>query len=330
MRFVPTQGRRCCARWVAGARAWRRVVAATLLAGLVPGAVARADEPFADEVTSFRPGSGAGFGQDRLPDVVLGPPQGGGLTQGALDVVSLGDGGEIVLHLGGGGACDRPGPDLTVFENAFHAGGADGPLFIEVGIVAVAGSDAATFSSFPFDPESFAGLAGRSPVFSNAENGISPLDPAVSGGDTFDLADLGLSRAEYIRITDPGATIADPGNRIPPGTSGGFDLDAVAVLHPCDVVSDVTPTPTSASLPASPTPTATATVTPPRLSGDVDGDADVDEADREAVLLELFDNDGDDVSDAALGDVVSTAAVDTNSDQRVTAADLVFSWEGRP
>jgi hypothetical protein len=54
------------------------------------------------------------------------------------------------------------------------------------------------------------------------ENTIDPTDPAVAGGDAFDLADLGVSEARYVRITD----------RIDlTGSSGTFDLDAVSIVH---------------------------------------------------------------------------------------------------
>ena len=43
-------------------------------------------------------------------------------------------------------------------------------------------------------------------------------------GDAFDLADLGLSRARYIRIQDTGSNDYA-------GLTGGFDLDAVAIVN---------------------------------------------------------------------------------------------------
>ena len=58
----------------------------------------RACDPFADHVVSFTAGTGAGFGEDSLPAIVLGPPVGGGATHGGTDVVSLGSGGTIVLE----------------------------------------------------------------------------------------------------------------------------------------------------------------------------------------------------------------------------------------
>lgn len=62
-------------------------------------------------------------------------------------------------------------------------------------------------------------------MYSSPENGISPIDPQVSGGDGFDLHDVGLSRARFVRIRDSGL------NRFYGAPSGGFDLDAVAVVN---------------------------------------------------------------------------------------------------
>jgi hypothetical protein len=45
----------------------------------------------------------------------------------------------------------------------------------------------------------------------------------LTGGDAFDLAALGLVEVGYVRIQDLGL-----GGEAP---SGGFDLDAVAVVH---------------------------------------------------------------------------------------------------
>ncbi len=45
------------------------------------------------------------------------------------------------------------------------------------------------------------------------------------GGDAFDLAAIGLTRARFVRITDPNLAIGNP------GSSEGFDLDAVVALH---------------------------------------------------------------------------------------------------
>ncbi len=175
-------------------------------------------DPFADAVVAFTPGLGAGFGQTGLPGVVLGPPLGAGPLAGSLDVVSLGDHGEIVLAFLDQIAVDGDGPDLIVFENPF-------PGWIEPGEVAVS-EDGVTWAVFPCDPRApgAPGCAGVQPVLSNPANGISPTDPAVAGGDAFDLATVGLTRAAFVRIRDTGAASAW-------GNSAGFDLDAVAIVH---------------------------------------------------------------------------------------------------
>ncbi|PTL81353.1 cell surface protein [Vitiosangium sp. GDMCC 1.1324] len=176
--------------------------------------------PFADKVVSFTPGAFAGFGQDGYPDIVLGPPHGGGSGMGSLDVLSLGKRGEIVLELTDLGVVDGPGVDLLVFENPFSN-------FSETGFVAVS-EDGQTWHEFPCAPTDYAGgnpgCAGVKPVFSSPDNGISPTDPSVAGGDGFDLATLGVARARFIRIRDSGENSYG-------STSGGFDLDAIAVVN---------------------------------------------------------------------------------------------------
>lgn len=183
------------------------------------GGVPTAD-PYADRVVSFNPGAGAGFGQDAYPGVVLGPPKGGGAGSGSLDVLSLGNQGEIVLELTDLVLVDGPGVDLLVFENAF--GG-----FAETGVVAVS-DDGTSWHEFPCAASDraggFPGCAGVRPVYANPETGVSATDPAVAGGDAFDLATLGVSRARFVRVRDSGANGYG-------GTAGGFDLDAIAVVN---------------------------------------------------------------------------------------------------
>jgi hypothetical protein len=312
---------------------WRWLVLALPLFLAQP---TRAQDPFADAVVSFTPGPGAGFGADKLPGIVLGPPRGGGELQGSLDVVSLGNGGVIVLQFYLPVICDGPGPDLTVFENAFHSGSLSGPIFAEYGIVAVS-QDGEHFVEFPYDPVTHVGLAGQTPVLSNPDNGISPLDPSVSGGDSFDLADVGLTWAAYVRVTDAGDAIPDPGNLLPGGNQAGFDLDAMAALHACDPFGTpgTTPSAGESDTPTpTPTPTAPAESTPtatpePPLPGDLDGDGRVDAADLSQLIAEIYDGDGDAAADAGGGTVPSGPAADVNGDGRITAADftaLLLRW----
>src|SRR5262245_12124523 len=141
-----------------------------LIACMLAAVPAFAQDPFADTVVSFVPGMGAGFGASALPDIVLGPPEGGGATQGSLDVVSLGNNGVIVVGFDVPVICDGPGADFTVFENAFHSGSPSGPVFAEYGIVAVS-QDGVNFFDLPYDAGTHAGLAGQTPVLSSSTNG---------------------------------------------------------------------------------------------------------------------------------------------------------------
>jgi hypothetical protein len=183
---------------------------------------------YASQVESFEPGTGAGYNQDKLPDVVLGPPQGEGTTQGSLDVLSLGNGGQIVLGFGPRGIVDGPGADFVVFENPFWPEGDPTRVFAELGEVAVS-EDGETWHSFECDAAGdgeghFPGCAGVTPTLAYDAEQLVPLDPEKSGGDAFDLAELGIERARFVRIRDL--------ETFPPGgTSSGFDLDAIGVIH---------------------------------------------------------------------------------------------------
>lgn len=216
-------------------------IAATVLA-LACVVVGRAHaDPCLDDVVSYTAGQNGGYNagapgtgtDDLLPDVVLGTPRGLGLGAGSLDVVSLGNGGSITVAFADNRIVDGPGPDFTIFENAFNSPGLG--IFTEVGVVAVS-EDGVNFVEFPHGAggQDLAGLAGRTPVYANGDtNDVDPRDPAVSGGDQFDLATVGLTSARYLRITDPGASIDDVGNHFPTPGAGksGFDLDAAIAIH---------------------------------------------------------------------------------------------------
>ena len=332
-----TATRRACAAMVA-------TLTAALSAASFAATPGHAQDPFAqgsfaDAVVSYEIGTNGGFGEDLMPDIVLGPPRGGGPTQGSLDVLALGIGGSIVLRFDPPVICDGPGVDFTVFENAFHIGSAGGPLFNEYAFVAVS-QDGAEFFEFPYDAQTGVGLAGRTPVLSHPDNGISPLDPALSGGDSFDLADVGLSWARYVRITDVAGAIADVGDmpQFTVAPNAGFDLDAVAAVHACDpvAVASPTPSPTASPLPASPTPSNTAVAVPATstptaiatatatafIPGDLDGDGEWTDADMDLLVAEIFDGDGDAAAAVGGGRIASGAAADVNGDSRISAADV--------
>ena len=183
--------------------------------------------PYASELISFEPGEGAGFGQDDMPDVVLGPPAGRGTNAGSLDVVSLGDGGEIVVGFGDREIVDGPGDDFVVFENPFWPAGNADEVYAELGEVSVS-EDGENWEVFECDyavddPPPYEGCAGWSPTLEYDAKELLPLDPELSGGDAFDLSDVGVERARYVRIRDVWGTGAEP--------SQGFDLDAVGFIE---------------------------------------------------------------------------------------------------
>jgi hypothetical protein len=180
--------------------------------------------PFAHEVVDVSYGPDAGWGQDAMPGVVLGPPRGAGLLSGSLDVVALGNGGSITLGFGALTIVDGEGADFIVFENPFYAGGDPAHPFAELATVEVS-ADGETWHAFDCSATSYpyGSCAGWNPVLANVdENDLDPTDPLVAGGDAFDLADLGVGQARFVRIVDRPDTI---------GLAGSFDLDAVALVH---------------------------------------------------------------------------------------------------
>lgn len=238
------------------------ILALALGAGLIPEA-ARA-QAFPDRVSTFTAGANAGFGSAYYPGNVLGPPHGTTNPQfpnfAEPDILSLGTGGVITLEFTTNRIINGPGPDITIFENPVQPSGHPEQTFADTAIVAVS-EDGQTWTTFPFDmissatpqlahKSNYLGFAGVNPSYSAPDNGISPFDPTVSGGDQFDLATIGIAHCRFVRITDAGDArlapqrdaqndiVYDYGNLLDPdptqpgfGISAGFDLDAVAALH---------------------------------------------------------------------------------------------------
>ena len=50
----------------------------------------------------------------------------------------------------------------------------------------------------------YAGCAGVTPTEAYDASALVPLEPSITGGDAFDLADVGLGRARFVRIDDVG------------------------------------------------------------------------------------------------------------------------------
>ena len=214
------------AAWLAALLLGRALAACSADASSQNAEICAEDDPFASEVVSVEFGSGQDFGQSKLTERVLGPPRGGGCCAGSLDVTSLGEGGSVVLAFHGD-IVDGPGPDFVVFENPFLPSGASpDAVFAELATVSVS-LDGESWSEFPCTETEYpyGSCAGWHPVLANADKGpISTLDPELAGGDPFDLADVRLTRARYVRIHDR------------EDLDGTFDLDAVAILNaaPCD------------------------------------------------------------------------------------------------
>ncbi len=171
------------------------------------------------EVDFFDPGEGAGFGDDDFPDIVLGAPI------GRMDVLSLGRFGEIVLDLGDCYLTDGPGIDLIIFENPFLIAGDPTDPYAELGVVGLS-EDGVSFEEFVCEDAAYPyiGCAGWNVVNAVEGSGIDPFDVDEAGGDHFDLADIGMEQARYIRIRDLDGTSLG-------GGAAGFDLDAISVVN---------------------------------------------------------------------------------------------------
>lgn len=185
-------------------------------------------DPFADCVESWQPAPEVSFGHDAMPEIVLGPPQGGGPDMGGTHVASLGCGGAITLAFDEPWPTDGPGPDFLVFENAFVSGTI---TFVEPAQVLVS-DDGETWHAFPCEPDGSAepppGCAGLTPVL--AADPDAPVTPQTWGGDAFDLADVGLPEIRYVRLVDRTAEHHGSDTWCL-GAAGGFDLDAIAVVE---------------------------------------------------------------------------------------------------
>jgi YVTN family beta-propeller protein len=182
-------------------------------------------DPWADKVVSFTEGTGAGFGMNYFPQNILGPPDPDPLvneynpSSKSQEILSLGENGEIILGFTDNYIFDGDGPDFTVFENVFYFFGTTDP-FIEAAYVSVS-QDGETWYAFPADTATFEGFAGVTPTF----NTEYPQNPKISGGDQFDLSDVSLDYARYIKLTDLGSEIKEG------AFNGDFDLDAVVAIN---------------------------------------------------------------------------------------------------
>lgn len=171
----------------------------------------------------------------QTPDKALGaaaPPA----EADAFDIVSLGQGGSIVLTFARP-ITDGPGADFAVFENSNVQG------FLELAFVEVS-SDGVHYVRFPNDSLT------ASPVGPFA-NLVDPTEVdgfagkyTLAQGTPFDLADLppdgnldprAISHVRLVDVIGNGSVTDSSGDIIydpyPTAISAGFDLDAVGVIH---------------------------------------------------------------------------------------------------
>ena len=190
---------------------------------------------YTDSITSNR----AFYG---TPYNAIGPPQ------GALHVVSLGDGGSAVVTFANP-ITDGPGPDFAVFENGFNEVTPPYLYFLELGFVEVS-TDGKRFVRFPsvsltptdtqtgtfgqLNPEKIYNLAGKY----TADYG-TPFDLQ----ELKDSSGIDLNNINFVRIVDvvgsinprygtydsQGHLINDPYPT--PFWNSGFDLQAVGVIN---------------------------------------------------------------------------------------------------
>lgn len=170
---------------------------------------------FVTRVVEYAFGPGQSHNQEEgFPEALYGPPNAGDISS----VVSLGNGGFVVLEFEGNTIVDGEGPDFVVFENPL-------PSFVELATVAVS-DDLEHWYEFPCsapqEGPDYDKCAGVQEVHASLRNDVEPLDVAAAGGDWFDLAEIGVARARYVRITDRDDLV---------GASGVFDLDAVGIRH---------------------------------------------------------------------------------------------------
>ena len=201
---------------------------------------------WADGCTDYLPGTNVDA-QWQTPSNALGAAQGalGGL--GATNgIVPLGDDGSLVLTFPAPIA-DGAGPDFAVFENAFST------EFLELAFVEVS-SDGTNFFRFPThcletnwidayaatnatDPTAYGGFAGK-----HVQGTGTPFDLRELAG-TPGLDVRRVTRVRLVDVKGDGSRTDDYGNPIydpmPTFGSGGFDLDAVGVLHAnLDIATD--------------------------------------------------------------------------------------------
>lgn len=183
-----------------------------------------------DTVYSTSFGSNTQFGQSNtyFPMNIFGLPDSlarkDSPSSSENQVSALGLNGSITVGFRNKMLRDMPGSDFTIFENAFEFMG--GRIFIEPAVVQVS-KDGETFFTFPFDSLTLKGCAGITPT--NGDEDV--FSPEVSGGNSFDLSDIGLDSIIAIRIIDVSSIILNQDHPLYSPIVNGFDLDAIVSMH---------------------------------------------------------------------------------------------------
>lgn len=184
-----------------------------------------------DTVYSFNPGEGniIGIEPDVYPMNIFGVPSEIASLKvpenSNSEILSLGISGEIIVGFKNKKLMNIEGPDFTIFENAFET--FDGSrIFAEPGEVSIS-DDGINFFTFPIDNTSLKNCAGITPT--NGQN--NPYDPNTSGGDSFDIAELGFEYITHIKIKDISQIVSqlpkESKYHNPIAMISGFDLDAI-------------------------------------------------------------------------------------------------------
>lgn len=183
----------------------------------------KAQNPWASSVVEYHFGNGQTLGQSSpdFPSNVLGPvnPAVSNTVPASApsEVLSLGRNGWIVLSFEQD-IVNGAGADFTVFENAFEY--AEGLIFDEWLMVSVS-MDGINWYAFPCDSVTGEGMAGRTPT--NGGGSTNYQDITQSGGDGFNLDDVGLPSARYVKLQD--ATRLQTPEKI------AAEVDAVVAIH---------------------------------------------------------------------------------------------------
>ena len=197
----------------------------------------------ASSIIDWASGAEIKRGYMQVNDTVLGKPTVGDESSatGAMDglVVSLGDGGEAVLTFAEP-IINGSGYDFAVFENGFKVGLS---YYLELAHVEVS-NDGVNYVRFPsetvsdtsYQVDNF-GYLKPTDIYNLAGKHQAPY------GTLFDLDEVGLDTVRYVKLIDViGSTNPELGSKDSKGKiindpfpspfeSGGFDLDAVAVVN---------------------------------------------------------------------------------------------------